>query len=352
MAVVGASLRNANVAAIYLVHGTFVGSDALGLLAQVGRFLPGVGDVLRRLSKQLVDVVAQDIGNYTRQYADTFSAAINPPGARPIAVRLFAWSSQNNHIGRADAAVRLIAELDKQEFSADSRLLFWGHSHAGNVFALLTNLLFGDRTFRDGFFGRCRAYYRCPIRRKYDVAVWDQVADRLNHFPLPLANVALDIATFGTPIRYGWCLRDCDRLLNVIHHHPRPDLPHHRTRFPPTVDDLLTAADGDYVQQFGIAGTNIAPGLLALRAWWADVTLGRLLERGLPRGTPLSRWPAGRRVPDQGATCLVAYPHAGESLARHMAGHGVYTRLAWLLFHSELVAQHFYNCQVPDLILN
>jgi hypothetical protein len=324
MAAVGASLRKPNVAAIYLVHGTFAGSDAFGFLSQVGGFLPGVGDMLRRLSKQLVDVVARDIGNYTRQYADTFSQAINPPGARPIPVRTFEWSSQNNHIGRADAAVRLIAELEKQEFSPGSRLLLWGHSHAGNVFALMTNLLFGDRTFRDGFFGRSRAYYRSPIRRKCDEPVWDEVEARLRNYPLPLADVALDIATFGTPIRYGWCLREADRLLNIINHHPRADVPSHQTRFPPSIDDLLAATDGDYVQQFGIAGTNISPGLLALRAWWADVTLGRLLEHGpagrtaaapriaerltwlpTPKRARASRdtWPATASTPDWRGSC-------------------------------------------------
>ena len=181
---------------------------------------------------------------------------------------------------------------------------------------------------------------------------WEGVAGRLRDGSGPLAGVSLDIATFGTPIRYGWNLPERSHLMHVIHHHPRAGLARHRTKFPPSVDDLLTATDGDYVQQFGIAGTNISPGLLSFRSWWADVALGRLLEHGLTRATALSRWPAGRRTPDEGASYLVAYPPTGESIAKHMAGHGVYTRLPWLLFHAELVAREFYGCQVPDLILN
>jgi hypothetical protein len=248
--------------------------------------------------------------------------------------------------------VRLIDELNKQELSPGTRVLLLGHSHAGNVFALVTNLLYGDETFRDAFFSRARAYYRCPIRRRCDLPPWTEVAARLRHTSPPLSGVSLYIATFGTPIRYGWNLPQTCRLMHVIHHHPRPGLAKYRTKFPPTIDDLLAVADGDYVQQFGIAGTNISPGLLSLRSWWADVTLGRLLEHGLARATPLSRWPAGRRIPDHGTSYLVAYPQTGESIAKHMAGHGVYTRLPWLLFHAELVAQEFYGCNAPDLILN
>ena len=40
---VGAALDAAGVAAIYLVHGTFVGPDALGVLAELARVFPKAG---------------------------------------------------------------------------------------------------------------------------------------------------------------------------------------------------------------------------------------------------------------------------------------------------------------------
>ena len=59
-----------------------------------------------------------------------------------IKVDRFDWSSGNDHLARAEAAVKLFNRLaDLPIDLATERLLLWGHSHAGNVFALLTNLL-------------------------------------------------------------------------------------------------------------------------------------------------------------------------------------------------------------------
>ena len=139
MAQIGEALRRANVAAIYLVHGTFVGSDALGVLAELARIFPSAGGAVRRVIKRIVDKVTGEAGNYTPGFARCFEEAINAEAESPIPVRLFHWSSENHHIGRADGAVRLVHELSTLERDAGGRVLLWGHSHAGNVFALLTN---------------------------------------------------------------------------------------------------------------------------------------------------------------------------------------------------------------------
>ena len=118
-------------------------------------------------------------------------------------------------------------------------------------------------------------------------------------------------------------------------------MPAHLAAFPPKLADVLTAADGDYVQQFGIAGTNLPPGWLAWRSWLADKRLGRMLQD--PGGGPaglLQRLRAGAIVPDAGTTLLVDY---GLSDAVFGLGHAVYTGRKWLLFHAEEVARRLYG---------
>ncbi|MCA9221631.1 MAG: hypothetical protein KDA71_14970, partial [Planctomycetales bacterium] len=139
MRAVGQRLRAAQVRAIYLVHGTFVGTDALGLLAELERVWPSACDLVRRWQKQTLDAVAGDMGNYTQAYADAFSAGINGADAEPhIPVRLFHWSSENHHVARAQAAIEFLRTLVSRPEECDGRVLLWGHSHGGNVFALLT----------------------------------------------------------------------------------------------------------------------------------------------------------------------------------------------------------------------
>ncbi len=149
--------------------------------------------------------------------------------------------------------------------------------------------------------------------------------------------------TFGTPVRYGWDSSGYSRLLHFIYHRPVDGLPNYRAPFPPKLERVLTAADGDYVQQFGIAGTNLVPSPFTWRSWLADSRLNELLQPGLRRTDLVERLQAGVRVPAEGSTLLVDYGPPAGNIGRHVAGHAVYTRLEWLLFHAEEVARRFYR---------
>lgn len=340
---VGDALREQRVAAVYLAHGTFVGSDALGFLSALSAVLPGAGNAARRLVKRIVDQVAGDAGNYTGRYARAFESALNPPGKRRVPVWLFQWSSENNHVGRADGAVRLIDELLELGLRPGQRVMLWGHSHAGNVFAIATNLLAGDPEAVDAFFRAAEVYYRWPLLRCVDIPMWERVREALLRRPGPLEGVALDVATFGTPILYGWDSGGYARLLHFIHRRPTGDLPPYRARFPVRLKSVLSAAEGDYVQQLGIAGTNLSPSVFAWRARLADLRLGRLLEAGATPASPAERFQAGAIVPEEGATLLVDYGPPEGSVLEHVAGHAVYTRPRWMLFHAEEVVRRFYG---------
>lgn len=312
------------------------------MITELARVLPSTAGALAALAKQLVDSMLGEVGNYTETHVRLLTDGLGSDGG-PLPVRLFHWASSNDHIGRADGAVRLIDELSRLKTGPDSRLLLWGHSHAGNVFALVTNLLATDHQTREQFFRTARVYYRRPLVGCIDVPVWERVRRLLERRRVASWCPQLDFVTFGTPIRYGWDSGGYARLLHFINHRPAEGLPEFLAPFPPTLDHLLTAHDGDYVQQLGIAGTNIAPNLLAWRTWWADRRLGRLLERDVvPQGIA-QRMAVGARVPDEGMTLLVDYGPPGVEVHQHHAGHAVYTRPDWLLFHAEEIAQEFYR---------
>ena len=279
-------------------------------------------------------------------------AGLSGGAGRTIPVRLFNWSSQNNHLGRADGAVhlldelaRLAADMPSEELSAAKppRVVLWGHSHAGNVFALLTNLLGSDTASRDKFFTAARTFYRPWLCRDVDLPVWPHVRELLEEADHPLRRLALDVVTFGTPIRYGWDGDGYAKLLHFIHHRPCEGAAEYLG--PQSIEPLrlLGAVDGDYVQQIGIAGSNLAPNLFAVRALMADWRLDRFLERDVAREGYLTRLALGTRVPDEGTTLLVDYDEIESGIHNHFAGHAVYTRRKWLPFHCRLVAECFYG---------
>lgn len=347
MAAAGAKFSQAGVAAIYCVHGTFCGDDVLGLFTELEGWAPSVAKPLRRWSKRAIDAVIGETGNYTPDFAERMETALSADAPRPVPVRLFHWSSQNHHIARADGAVRLIDELatfgeQLPDSLNDPRIILWAHSHGGNVFALLTNLLGADEAARQEFFHASRTFFRPWIATRPDLPVWDRVEQLLADPQHPVRRLKLDVITYGTPIRYGWDAGGYHNLLHVIHHRPHPKHHAHRAPYPPWPHDVVAAEHGDYIQQVGIAGTNFPPLPIALRTFLADWRLGSLLQRNLG-GWLRSRLKHGMRVHEEGTTLLVDYDDPHWLPWMHVLGHAPYTRSHWLPLHCELAAEHFYG---------
>lgn len=338
---VGAAFRAGGVTAVYLVHGSCVGPDVSGVLAGLVRTFPDAQPAVARLIRRAR--LGSAFAHFSESYARLFEAAINPPDAEPIPVRLFEWSNENHHLGRADGAVRLVDRLASLEPGRRQRVLLWGHGHAGNVFALATNLLGGDRESVGRFFEAADVYYRWPLAGCVDIPLWYRVRRLLvDEGRLP-ADVALDVVTFGTPVRYGWETTAYERLVHFVHRRAVDGLPAWRAAFPPDVDDVIDATEGDYVQQLALAGTDSEPAVFAWRARLADQRLKSLLESGLEDEDPADRFRTGTIVPEEGTTLLVDYGPSRGDLARHHAGHAVYTARDWLLFHAEQVGRLLYS---------
>jgi len=356
MAAVGRAFRRAQVAEIVLVHGTFVGDDPLGLAAELEGLSPAVGKSLRQTICKLTDAVVRERGNYTADFAQQFAVSLggsdDENGSRPpIAVRLSRWSGENHHLARLDAAVRLIDELAGRPFPAHSRVLLWGHSHGGNVLALLSSLLSGPADLAAEVFDALEPFLsdgqkggstqsRSHWRRVRQLLLGRSPGEPLSMLPgsdHPLLAGRLDLVTFGTPLRYGWGGReDPSRLLHFVNHRPAEGLPPYQAPFPPR-------PGGDVFQQLGIAGTNLPPALHSRAALQADRRLASLLQPQHSKRQLWQRLRAGIRVAGQGTTLLVDYPCSLRGKLGMTAGHSLYTKPHWLLFHAEHIARRFYD---------
>ena len=344
---------------VVLVHGTFVGDDPLGVsetLKSLGQGVPLIGPQLERLASAIQEntrpataSVIQDLGNYTDAYREKFQ---NLVGDDPqVELLTPPWSSQNHHLARADLAVRLVHQILQNPLPDDQRTLLWGHSHAGNAFALLTNLLANDPTTVAQFF---------EAAGEQDNSHWKNVRQLLRGSPTPhpLAKNVF-IATFGTPVRYGWDTTGYSKLVHVSFHRPYDSKAPFRTKplFPPLLPtEVLGATWGDWVQAFAIAGTDVSSPLSKS----ANEKLSLLLESSLPAPKhgldtqliPTKRlrdtcfyWKQGTRCHTDGINLLVDYfpsgdqTSIGQSVETALLGHGVATTVKWLPTHLQLVME-------------
>ncbi|MBL8811464.1 MAG: hypothetical protein JNM43_14930 [Planctomycetaceae bacterium] len=347
------------VSRVVLVHGTFVGDDPLGLSEILRTFSTGLpliagqlrsfADLLEERTKPLTAGVMKDIGNYTDTFRKDFQRLVGPD---PIVELLTpSWSSQNHHFARADLAVRLLAQLIQRPLPESQKVLLWGHSHAGNSFAMLSNLLANHRPSVQQFFEACAGATG---------EHWQIASRALENVPSPhpLAKQIV-VVTFETPVRYGWDTQGLHRLVHVCYHRVFDEQAPEKARplFPPHgLNDMMFAQWGDWVQSFAIAGTD-SP---TLPSKPLHDRLAKLLERNLEapvhgldtrfittqlvRDT-CARWKTGTRCHSDGLNLLLDYHPTGLKtpmgwpIEQSLLGHGVSTTEAWLPAHLNVVME-------------
>ena len=346
-----------NIGRVIVVHGTFMGDDPFGIaetLKSAGESIPLLAGQLNRIaeaslekSRPFTTSLAGDVGNYNEAYRERFQKLV---GDDPqIELMNPTWSGQNHHLARADLAVKLLHQLLMRPLLADQNVLLWGHSHAGNAFALLTNLLANHKPTLAKFF---------DAADQNGVPQWDEVRNNLllETSPHPLAS-RINIASFETPVRYGWDNDGYARLVHVTFHRPYNEAAPTLTKplFPPHLPaDVANAKWGDWVQAFAIAGTDVS----TMPTRTINKNLTTLLEANLPepvygldtrfimprqlRDTCV-RWKTGTRCHSDGLNVLVDYEPSGDlsSIGRplelSLLGHGVATTIRWLPTHLKLI---------------
>jgi hypothetical protein len=315
---VGSKLRDREVTAVVFAHGSFVGTDPLSARSAIVQNLPAgrvLAEALGRRTRAAIDRLLGDLGNFGPAYVRLFEEAIGVA----IPCTEFEWSSENHHVGRFEGALGLVrvlathAELVPRS-SPRGRILVVGHSHAGQLFALVTRLLAGSLS-NDAIRDVARA-------RAIDVSM-------LDHDLRTISRCGLDFVTFGAPSRYAWADVPDVRSLHVVHGREAPRTPRHRL------------SGDDWVRRLGVVGSDF-PALAA-----DERRLNTALDDTL--GAGFAPMELARSLADDASVAphgeLVLVDYGEERLASLLSsgfGHGVYTRLDGMLFHASLVASRLY----------
>jgi hypothetical protein len=348
MAGMGAQLAHAGVRLVVFLHGTARRTDVFGMqrLDDVGglkrgysRGIAGLDALLALMrestngvstlndgptppfmdddpTKQLIDNEAGDAANFSHSYVEAFGKAINRSTERPIRCERVLWSSEHHHIGRSQAALQIVSRLHalglEQKLGPGDRILVQAHGHAGLVMALASTT----------------------------------GIDLLEQAPAQALNgAALDIATFGTPVRYGWDPSSLGKLLHIVNHRPmRVDGKRWlaKMELPQITMEMPIAWGGDYVQQLAVAGTDALPA--SPDAKTVNKVLWELLEpyEGFERWLECVR--KSVRCQNDGRCLLIDYKDSTStsSAKDHLYGHAAYTRLNAMLFNTtEVVTSLF-----------
>ncbi|RMH10006.1 MAG: hypothetical protein D6704_00245 [Nitrospirae bacterium] len=375
------ALQQANVRVILFLHGSYFGTDlfgttrldeAGGLKRGYSRGIPGLESLLAVMrpgeytrpperdelyppfsndddTKRRLDHLARDGANFTTEYLLTFQQGLGEPtsSTTPLCVR-YVWSSVHHHLGRLEAALALFAYLMelKQRLTLNShhRLLILAHGHAGQLLALLSNLLSpGESTVRPTVVDILTAH----AQQTAEGAALLAHLQRLEQFLTTeewSTTPSLDVVTLGTPIRYGWDTSALGHLLHFVNHRPiRTDGKRWLAKMdlPQVAWELPLAAGGDYVQQLAIAGTDALPHSELDQA--TNHALRELLEPydGFERWLECAR--RACRCPTDGLCRLIDYQDVGDDPRLHLFGHACYTRLSTMLFQAQEIVHAFYK---------
>jgi hypothetical protein len=377
----GTALSHAGVASVVFVHGSLHGTDVFGMqrLDEAGglkrgysRGVSGVDALLAAMregdngipllpggvkpplqgddaTRTLLDEQIGDAGNFTNADIEAIKKAINRNLAEPISCTRLLWSSEHHHLGRALAAVSLLAELDKlckrQNLGTGNRVLIQAHGQAGLILALVSNLLCPSPiTGRPRLLEILTDY--ADQANQTDLTGTIKFVESLLAAASPLNGVVLDMVTFGTPVRYGWDPSGIGQLLHIVNHRNlRTDGKSWlaKMELPQITMEMPIAWGGDYVQELAVAGSDAVPPNEPAKG--ANKRVWEMVEPydGFERWLECAR--RAVRFPSEGRCLLVDYKDStGSTNPRdHYYGHAVYTRRHALLFNTAQIVRAFYE---------
>ncbi|THI83637.1 MAG: hypothetical protein CAF41_014090 [Nitrospira sp. CG24A] len=381
MAQCGTTLSQAGVRVIVLLHGSVMGTDLFGVqrLDELGglkrgysRGVAGLDALLALMregsngipplpgglksplandkpTKDLLDDQLGDAGNFTDVYAELMRQSLNQGLERPIHCVRELWSCEHHHLGRAMAAVSMLGRLrdwvEAHKLGQGDRILVQAHGQAGLILALVSNLLcVTANSSRMRLFDLLSAF-ASQINRPDIISTIQRVVPLLSNGTF-LNGAALDIVTFGMPVRYGWDPSDLGKLLHIVNHRTmRTDGKTwlSKMELPQITMEMPIAWGGDYVQELAVAGSDAVPTTEPAKA--ANKALWEMVEPfdGFERWLECAR--RAVRIPSEGLGILADYQDStGSTNVRdHYYGHAAYTRLNAMLFNTTTIVRALYS---------
>ena len=326
----GDILAKHNVRQVFFVHGTFAGDDPFGI-SKIFKHLPDrLVTNSRNHIKKTTDKWTGDGGNYTEGYVIEFCTAVSNNLCSNDS--RFTWSSGNTHedrlLGAIELAKHIANTINAGKVRANETILLLGHSHGGQLFALLTHFL-EDGKMANQLYEFINIHYgpQSEIQLKTDIDT--------------IKSVNLDFVTFGTPVRYTWGRYEKFRLMPVINHRNNSEL-----------SGVPTIRDGDYVQQWGVDGTDVLTPGKPPREKELSKTLN---SPGLDLLAALTSSKDNSRSLPKYEDCTVVHENVlvnyGDNLPspdpvvsqQKLIGHAVYTTEQTMLFNVGLIVQSLYS---------
>lgn len=324
---VGQALFRHKVTAVGLLHGTYVGTDPVGFLTFLRQQqIPGVTRLIDRLQpliKTGIDRVTRDLGNFCEPYRKLLQESLG----NHLVVETVHWPSGNYHVARLKGALATLNWIDDRLGvlpSTQNRILLLGHSHAGQVFALLSRILHDEK----------------DREKILEVAASVLPHDNMKDVRAKIERVRrakLDFVTLGTPPVYSWSASSQGHVLNIINH--RGDRP-----VGGSLLGVLHTKTGDYVQQLAITGTDSLAFSRAERH--GNLVLDELLGKGITVSSYMHFAREQRRLHEVGVTHLLDFGDASNlfpNAIQTFFGHGVYTKGSAMLEVWRVIVAEFYS---------
>lgn len=299
---------------------------------------------------QALDNLAQEVGNFTTAYVKKFEAGLSREASSLIPCGRYVWSSVHHHVGRMEAAIAFIEFLQQwgseRSLSKEDRILLIAHGHAGQVLALVSNLITsGESEARPRIFEILAKYWGAYPATDQSVEQLEALYQVLTEQRF-LGGASVDMVTLGTPVRYGWDTDGYGHLLHVVNHRM---IRHDGKRWlskmelPQIAWEMPYQTGGDYVQQLAVAGTDALHDSSEMEK--ANIDFREILEPydGFERWLECTRLTT--RCQNDGQCVLVEYGvQANEEDPRqHVYGHGCYTRCSNMLFLAGHIAKIMYS---------
>jgi hypothetical protein len=227
------------------------------------------------------------------------------------------------------------------------RILVLAHGQAGLVLALASNLLCPSPIAnRPKLFHILSAHAEQASLPEFP-AVVKRIEPLLGTTSF-FNGAAVDIVTFGTPVRYGWDPSGIGHLLHIANHRSlRTDGKTWlaKMELPQITMEMPIAWGGDYVQELAVAGSDAMP--VTEQAKAANKAIWEMVEPydGFERWLECAR--RAVRFPSEGRCLLVDYKDStGSTNPRdHYYGHAAYTRRDALLFNMARIVDIFYGVE-------
>ena len=381
MAALGACISHTGVRMIVLLHGSVMGTDLFGVqrLDELGglkrgysRGVAGLDALLALMregsngipplpgglksplandepTKDLLDDQLGDAGNFTNIYVELMRQSLNQGLERPIQCVRELWSCEHHHLGRAIAAVSMLGRLrdwvEAHKLGQGDRILVQAHGQAGLIPALVSNLLcVTANNSRTRLFDLLSAF-ASQANRPDIISTIQRVAPLLSNGTF-LNGAALDIVTFGMPVRYGWDPSGLGKLLHIVNHrNMRTDgkIWLSKMELPQITMEMPIAWGGDYIQELAVAGSDAVPTTEPAKS--ANKALWEMVEPfdGFERWLECAR--RAVRIPSEGLGILADYQDStGSTNVRdHYYGHAAYTRLNAMLFNQTTIVRALYS---------